>query len=86
VAWSPAGKPRDYGTGHGTPYDYDQRVPVVFMGSGVERGEYFGRVTPADIAPTLAALCGLTLSSPDGRVLSEALRAAKTPNPASPKR
>jgi hypothetical protein len=33
-------------------------------------------VTPADIAPTLASLCGITLAPRDGRVLAEAL--AKT--------
>jgi predicted AlkP superfamily pyrophosphatase or phosphodiesterase len=76
VAWLPAGKSRDYGTGHGTPYYYDQHVPVLLMGWGIEHGEYFGRITPADIAPTLAALSGVTLSSPDGRVLKEALRGA----------
>jgi len=69
----PAGKARDYGTGHGTPYYYDQHVPVLFMGWGIEQGQYFGRITPADIAPTLATLCGVTLSSSDGRVLAEAL-------------
>jgi len=74
VAWSAAGKARDYGTGHGTPYYYDQRVPVLLMGWGIEHGEYFGPITPADIAPTLAALTGITLSSRDGRVLAESLR------------
>jgi hypothetical protein len=69
-----AGQPRDYGTGHGTPYLYDQRVPVLLMGWGIEQGEFFGQITPADIAPTLAALTGVTLSSRDGRVLAEALR------------
>ena len=68
-----ADKKRDYGTGHGTPYYYDQRVPIIFWGWGIQRGEYFGEVTPADIAPTLASLCGITLSTRDGRVLSEAL-------------
>ncbi len=76
VARSPAGNPRDFGTGHGTPYYYDQHVPVLLMGWGIEHGEYYGRITPADIAPTLAALCGVTLSSRDGHVLSQALRAA----------
>ena len=71
-----AGKARDYGTGHGTPYFYDQHVPVLLMGWGIEHGEYFGRVTPADIAPTLATLTGVALSSRDGRVLAEALRGA----------
>jgi len=49
-------------------------VPVLLMGWGIEHGEFFGRITPADIAPTLAALTGVTLSSRDGRVLAEALR------------
>ena len=86
VAWSAPGKARDFGTGHGTPYYYDQHVPVLFMGWGIEHGEYFGRVTPADIAPTLAALCGVTLSSRDGHVLSQALRSSrKATNAAPPK-
>jgi predicted AlkP superfamily pyrophosphatase or phosphodiesterase len=71
---TPAGKPRSYGTGHGTPYNYDQHVPVLLMGFGIQPGEYFQAVTPADIAPTLAALCGITLSSRDGHILSEALK------------
>jgi predicted AlkP superfamily pyrophosphatase or phosphodiesterase len=82
VGSSPAGKARDYGTGHGTPYYYDQHVPIFLMGRGIEPGEYFGPITPADIAPTLAALTGVTLSSRDGRVLAEALRGTgsrKTP-------
>jgi predicted AlkP superfamily pyrophosphatase or phosphodiesterase len=74
VSSAPAGKSRDYGTGHGTPYYYDQHVPLFLMGWGIQPGDYFGRVTPADIAPTLAELCGITLSSSDGRVLAEALK------------
>lgn len=71
---SAEGSKRYTGTGHGTPYFYDQRVPLFFMGFGVQPGEYFQEVTPADIAPTLAALTGVTLAASDGRVLSEALR------------
>ena len=71
---TPAGKPRSYGTGHGVPYNYDQHVPVLFMGFGIQPGEYFQSVTPADLAPTLAALCGITLAPRDGHVLSEALK------------
>jgi predicted AlkP superfamily pyrophosphatase or phosphodiesterase len=62
------------GTSHGTPYNYDQHVPVLFMGFGIQPGEYFEQVTPADIAPTLAALTGVTLATRDGRVLAEALK------------
>ena len=72
------GQPSRGGTSHGTPYYYDQRVPVILMGSGIRAGKYFGRATPADIAPTLAALCGITLSTRDSRVLSEALLSPTT--------
>jgi predicted AlkP superfamily pyrophosphatase or phosphodiesterase len=70
---TPVGRVRSYGTGHGTPYNYDQRVPLLFMGFGIRHGEYFDDVTPADLAPTLAALCGVTLASRDGHVLAQAL-------------
>jgi len=67
------GSKRYTGTSHGTPYYYDQRVPVLLMGFGVRHGEYFEAATPADIAPTFGALTGITLATHDGRVLSEAL-------------
>jgi len=62
------------GTGHGTPYYYDQRVPLLLMGFGIHPGEYFESATPADIAPTLGALTGVTLAVHDGRVLGEAFQ------------
>jgi hypothetical protein len=64
---------RAAGTGHVSPYYYDQHVPILLMGLGIQHGEYYGEVTPADIAPTLAALCGVTLSSRDGHALAPAL-------------
>lgn len=70
---TPIGKARSSGTGHGTPYNYDQHVPILLMGYGIQPGQYYRHVTPADIAPTLAALCGITLASRDGHVLAEAL-------------
>ncbi|GAC1680244.1 MAG: alkaline phosphatase family protein [Candidatus Acidiferrum sp.] len=71
---TPMGKNREYGTGHGTPYNYDQHVPLLLLGYGIQPGEYYGNATPADIAPTLASLCGITLAPRDGRVLAEALK------------
>jgi predicted AlkP superfamily pyrophosphatase or phosphodiesterase len=62
------------GTTHGTPYGYDQHVPVLFYGAGIKPGRYLSRATPVDIAPTLAALIGVTLSHTDGRVLVDALK------------
>jgi predicted AlkP superfamily pyrophosphatase or phosphodiesterase len=70
---TPQGKARNYGTGHGTPWNYDQHVPLLLMGYGIQPGQYYGNVTPADIAPTLSSLCGITLAPRDGRVLAEAL-------------
>jgi predicted AlkP superfamily pyrophosphatase or phosphodiesterase len=70
---TPAGKSRSSGTGHGTPYNYDQHVPILLMGFGIQHGEYLGEATPEDIAPTLASLCGITLASRDGHALAAAL-------------
>jgi len=61
-------------TTHGTAYPYDARVPLILFGKGIKRGQYVQTVTPADIAPTLAFLAGVTLPDPDGRVLVEALK------------
>jgi predicted AlkP superfamily pyrophosphatase or phosphodiesterase len=71
--------PHATGTGHGGPYNYDQHVPVLLMGYGIQPGEYFREVTPADIAPTLAALTGVTLAPRDGHILAEALAVAAKP-------
>jgi hypothetical protein len=54
---------------HGTLHAYDQRVPVMFLGPGVPAGRRDDAATPADIAPTLAALAGFPFTTPDGRVL-----------------
>jgi predicted AlkP superfamily pyrophosphatase or phosphodiesterase len=60
------------GTTHGTPHDYDARVPVVLYGAGIRPGRY-AAAAPTDIVPTLAALSGVTLQQTSGRVLKEAL-------------
>jgi predicted AlkP superfamily pyrophosphatase or phosphodiesterase len=60
-------------TTHGSPYTYDRDVPLVLFGAGVKPGRYEQPATPADIAPTLARLCGVTLPTATGRVLEEAL-------------
>ena len=64
------------GTTHGSANPDDQRVPVIFMGAGIKRGHYTEAVTPADIAPTLAALCGITMPRAEGRALHAILPAA----------
>jgi predicted AlkP superfamily pyrophosphatase or phosphodiesterase len=63
------------GTTHGSPYSYDTHVPVIFHGAGINPGIYYHTSSPADIAPTLAALLRIEApSNSTGRVLSEAFR------------
>jgi hypothetical protein len=59
------------GTNHGTPYEYDTRVPLVFLGAGVAAGRYPDPSAIVDVAPTLAELAGIGLPGAEGRVLSE---------------
>jgi len=47
------------GTTHGTPYDYDTHVPLLWYGAGVKAGVHPARVGVDDLAPTLSHLLGL---------------------------
>jgi predicted AlkP superfamily pyrophosphatase or phosphodiesterase len=44
---------------HGSPYEVDRQVPLVFMGPGVPRGLSDQRAHTTDLAPTLARLAGI---------------------------
>jgi len=51
---------RPGGSSHGSPYEYDTHVPLLFWGPAyVGQGEVKTRVQMADLAPTLAAIAGL---------------------------
>lgn len=39
---------------HGSPYDYDRDVPIVFFGRGIQRGSRATGGRTVDVAPTLA--------------------------------
>ena len=70
------------GTGHGSPYDYDRHIPIIFMGSGIKPGKYALPCGPEDIAPTLGRLLGIEYSiEPDSRLLLEMLRGSKPHRP-----
>lgn len=59
---------------HGTAYTYDTHVPLIIRGDGVASGRYLQPATPADIAPTLAAILRIQApSNVTGRILLEAL-------------
>lgn len=60
---------------HGSPNDPDAHVPIIFYGRDVRPGRYgeFARVV--DMAPTLAAIVGVTPQEKlDGHVLQHAIR------------
>jgi predicted AlkP superfamily pyrophosphatase or phosphodiesterase len=56
---------------HGSPWDYDRRVPILFWRKGMTGFEQSLSVETIDIMPTLAALIGLKLApgEVDGRCL-----------------
>lgn len=60
---------------HGSPYDLDAHVPIIFLGPWVKPGRYSEFARVVDMAPTLAAIAGVTpLEKLDGVVLLSALR------------
>jgi predicted AlkP superfamily pyrophosphatase or phosphodiesterase len=63
-------------TTHGTLYPYDQRVPVIFYGPGVRQQRFDNPATPADIAPSLGALVGISFRTSDGHAHTEAFTTA----------
>ena len=67
------------GTTHGTPYDYDTHVPLIFCGAGIQAGVYTRRVAINDVAPTLAELLQVERPSGSiGNVLPEVTERAAT--------
>ena len=60
-----------YTATHGSPWDYDRRVPMLFWRKGLAGFEQPSPVETVDIAPTLAALIGLAVPEAefDGRCL-----------------
>jgi predicted AlkP superfamily pyrophosphatase or phosphodiesterase len=59
---------------HGSPYDDDAHVPVLFYGPWFRPGRYDERALVADMAPTLARVLGVPPTERvDGRVLTRAI-------------
>jgi len=57
---------------HGSPWNYDTHVPVIFAGSRIASQVIYRQIQPADVAPTLAALLGMSPpASAQGTVLPE---------------
>ncbi|HYG30414.1 MAG TPA: alkaline phosphatase family protein [Allosphingosinicella sp.] len=62
---------RGYVSTHGSPWDYDRRVPILFWRRGMQPFEQPLAVETVDILPTLAAVIGLDIPAGtiDGRCL-----------------
>lgn len=69
-------------SGHGTPWDNDRRVPILFWWKGAAAQERFLPIRTVDIAPTLARVIGVTPPETlDGRCLSLGVPGAKACEP-----
>ena len=65
----------EQGTTHGTAYNYDTHVPVLFYGLGIKKGTTKKRYNITDVAPTIGNLLQISLPSGcSGRIISEALK------------
>jgi predicted AlkP superfamily pyrophosphatase or phosphodiesterase len=62
---------RGYVATHGSPWDYDRRVPILFWRRGMTAFEQPLAVETVDILPTIAGMIGLTIPAGtiDGRCL-----------------
>lgn len=54
------------GTTHGSPFQYDTHIPLLWYGWGIKKGSSDKMVYMTDIAPTVAAL--LRIQAPNGNV------------------
>ena len=58
------------GTTHGSPWAYDRRVPLAFLGPGTTKGQRFEPCLTVDVLPTLFHRAGLAVPEGlDGHVL-----------------
>ncbi|HKK40562.1 MAG TPA: alkaline phosphatase PafA [Cryomorphaceae bacterium] len=63
------------GTTHGSPWVYDQHVPLILYGFGVEKGKVYRETNIRDIAPTLSLIMGVPF--PSGMTGSPIIEAIK---------
>lgn len=54
------------GSTHGSAFEYDTHVPLLFFGKGINHGETNNRTNITDIAPTISAFLGI--SFPNGSI------------------
>ncbi len=54
------------GSTHGSGFNYDTHVPLIFYGHGIKKGSTVARTEITDVAPTISAL--LNISFPNGAI------------------
>jgi predicted AlkP superfamily pyrophosphatase or phosphodiesterase len=62
--------PGDTVAGHGSPWDHDRQVPILFWWPGAGAETRTTAVETVDIAPTLAALAGVPTPAVDGQCIN----------------
>ena len=68
-------KSKNTAAGHGSPYDYDAKIPVIMAGPSIKNGSTSKEVKMTDIAPTLRFLLDLPPHPIEGsRVLEKAFK------------
>ena len=70
--WTVGPRAEQSATTHGTGHPYDRQVPLILFGAGIKPGRRSATASPADIAPTVAHISGVTMPPVEGRVLKEA--------------
>ncbi|TXE07318.1 alkaline phosphatase family protein [Gelidibacter salicanalis] len=48
------------GSTHGSSFNYDTHVPLLFFGNGISQGSTYKRTNITDIAPTMSAILGIS--------------------------
>ena len=62
------------GSTHGSGYDYDTHVPLLFYGKGIKKGSTNKYLRIIDIAPTLSSLLQVNFpNGTTGKVIEEVL-------------
>lgn len=63
------------GSTHGSGFNYDTHVPVIFYGAGIQKGSTKKYHSITDIAPTISNFLGLSLPTANtGMIIEEALK------------
>ncbi len=67
------------GTNHGTAYGYDNHVPVLFFGKGIQAARISRQIGTIDIAPTIASILEVPVAHwVDGKAIRELRMVDKT--------